>query len=293
MKDIFKTYFGGNKFRWFLLAVVSVGLFTGLVLVKWNQDIRREAATLTAVYSFSTSTIKVVPGSNFSVSIILATGGQGIVGSDVLVRLDNTRHRLVTMNKSTNTSFNNIFKTYAPIKTDCSFDTAKVVNTANTSGLIEFGVVAFDPVDTNCTSTPSSNGSLTGTFNGTANVASLTFEAKPAVGDSVIRYVPSNGYSDTGYTSTTDSNVVIAQTSANPEDILQTPSSVVTVSYCYDFAGGSSVNIGDIQLVAAGYGHTPTTPSTKYQARFDLNNNQRIDIGDIQPVAGQYGKSCI
>src|SRR3990172_2914890 len=100
MKEIFRTYFEGNKLRWILLTVVSVGLFAGLVLVKRVQDIRRQAATLTAVYSFSTSIIKVVPGSNFSVSIILATGGQGIVGSDVLFRLYNTKNKLISINKS-------------------------------------------------------------------------------------------------------------------------------------------------------------------------------------------------
>lgn len=282
-----------DRFKVLGLGVLVAGLVAGLVLVRQVQDIReRAAAARTASLAFSVTQLKVVPGNVYPVGVTLATGGQSIVGADVLVRFDQSRLALESISGSGNSGFSNIFRTYAPIRDDCTFDTGRVVVEANARGVTEFGVAAFDPQGTGCDpNNPSEAGRVTGAFNGSATAATLTFAVRPGTGASQVRFIPSSGVTDAGYSLTTDSNVVLG--GAAPEDILQTPGSIVTVNYCYDFAGGGTVNVGDIQAVAAAYAYTPGTIDTKYQARFDLNNNGRIDIGDIQPIAAQYLNSCI
>jgi hypothetical protein len=278
----------------FEVSVIAASLMVGVVLVTQRQLFNQKAATnKTASLTFSTSKINVVPGGTCSVGVNLSTGGQGVRGADIMVEFNKSKQTFSGFTKSSAANVSNVFKVVAPIKTDCSIDTSSMVASANANGVVQIGLIAADPGGTNCAlPSPMASGALTGPFNDSGSVGILTFIAKPSTGDSTM------GFKYSAADATTDSNVLIAAlptgtTAGSSGDILAAPSSTVTVSYCYDYAGGNSVNVGDIQQVAAAYNQTSSQPSTKYQAKFDLNNNGKIDIGDIQPVAGQYGKSCL
>jgi hypothetical protein len=57
-----------------------------------------------------------------------------------------------------------------------------------------------------------------------------------------------------------------------------------------DVNGDCSVNMIDIQQVAARYG--AFYGSLLYSAKYDLNGDRQIDVRDIQAVAAAFGQTC-
>jgi hypothetical protein len=216
MKDLV-TYIKKNKSQLLpigILVFLALMTFISLLITKRTQELRSKAAADTAVLSFSPTSTTIAPNNTFNVAVILNTGNQAVVASDILVQFDRTKLTLVSIAQPS--PLNATFKTYAPITSTGAFDTAKVVNDANLNGIAEFGIVSFDYA----TST------ITSPFNGVLSpVATLTFQAKSGTsGTSSITY------KFDGATATTDSNVVINPTSATAEDILLAPTSTVAVT---------------------------------------------------------------
>lgn len=291
-----------------LAILLFLGLATILVLTvaRRTTELRTKAVSYTGVLSFNPTSMSLQPGATMTtpVSVIMNTGNQTVVGADILVKFPTDKLELVSLTKEAHNSF----KTFAPVTSSGAFDTNKVVSTANSTGVVEFGIVTFDW----------GASTVTSAFNGTFSpVSKLTFKAKAGVtGTAEITYV----YTAQG--NTTDSNIVHNPTSGDPEDILAQPTSKVTVSFggpstssapspsnqpsptvgtcntCYNFDASSDGKIGilDVLQVANRFGSSTGQPN--YGALYDIycSNNQPdgvINIMDVLQVANRFGQnSC-
>jgi|SRR3989344_2874438 len=312
----------GEKYRRFLPLLILIGLtvvtFLTLSLTRISQELRSRAAVDTAILSFSPSTVNINPNQTFNVATILNTNGQAIVGADIIVQFDQTKLTLETVTLPS--PLPATFQTYAPVTTSGGFDAAKVVADANTSGLAQFGLIAF-----NWTTEQ-----LTTPFNGVISpMATLTFRAKTGTsGGTAI------SYKYDGATATTDSNVVIAPAGGDPEDILAnvfSPVAVIiggaspapsptssplpsptptalpspsaspvvspssspvncTVRQCGDYNASGAVDVQDIIRVANRWGLS--TGQTNFDILYDLNCDGTINILDIQREANSWGGVC-
>lgn len=195
------------------LLIITIGITAWLV--GQRQEIRSKATLDTAFLTFSPTTLSTNPTSNsFDVAVILNTGNQAVVGADILVQFDETKLFLVDVIKPP--TIHSTFKTYAPITSNGNLDSQKIIDNANTNGIAEFGLLAFDQV-TN-TATPAFQGIM-------SPVITLRFIPRIGIsGSTTIQFK----YDETN--TTTDSNIIIASGGNSlPEDILAAPTSIVSV----------------------------------------------------------------
>jgi|GEM_PF-3078699 len=174
-----------------------------------------------ATLTLSPKTVSVVPGATFStpISVSLNTNGESAVAVDVSIAFDTSKLTLIDLTKETNA----IFKTYLPLNTYRNFDKDRVITKANTSGLIEFGLISFD------VSGNGGNGAATGAVLGIMDpVSKLTFKAKSGIVD---KTNISFKFNSPG--STADANVIVNAPGTDPRDVLAKPTAVVLVDIAY------------------------------------------------------------
>ncbi len=265
------NYVRENKSRLMPLAILLfLGLATILVLQlsRRSQELRTKAVSYTGTLSFNPTSVSLQPGATMTtpISVILNTGNQSAVGADILVQFDQTKLELTNITKETHANF----KTYAPVDANGNFDTAKVVSTANSTGVVEFGIVTFDWAASNVTN------AFTGIF---SPVSRLTFRAKPGVsGTTTI------SFKYTAQGNTTDSNIVHNPAAGDPEDILQQPTSQVTVSF-----GGASTTASPSPSPSTVPSPSLGTCNTCYN--FDASADGKIGILDVLNVANRFGST--
>ena len=218
-----------NRRGLFIILLLLLGLFLGLVAVRQTQLFKKKAALAdSASLSFAPlSTTTYSPGNSFSVTARLNTGSQSIVGSDILVNFNSNQLSLtgITINPTGNSNLNSTSATFAPVTSTGTFDVNRVINCANNGstsgcpsgqGTAEFGFVRFNWATNLPTTAYSTNGS-------TIDVATLSFQVKSTApaGTNPIKFV------FTSLSSTTDSNVTAA---AAVEDILTAPTSQLNIT---------------------------------------------------------------
>ncbi|MGB9911098.1 MAG: Ig-like domain-containing protein [Microgenomates group bacterium] len=200
-----------------IFLVLSISAFAIFNLINKKQNLLSRAYNLTANLSFSPTTIEVNPDEVFNVpiSVILVNNEQEAVALDILINFDKNKLTLLNITQEPH----GVFKTYLPLNKENNFDIEQIINKANNSGLIEFGMVAFD-INAN-----NQKGGLSGSFKGVINpVTKLTFKAKPeATGTTTINFVYE------GENVLKDSNVIINPAETSPQDILAKPTSYVFV----------------------------------------------------------------
>lgn len=201
----------------FLIAALGAGLQLISAKIIFRNKAASQNATLGLPASLNTKT-----GESFTVPVALNTAGASIRGVDIKIHFDTSR--LIVQSISPIANQNTSLKTFAPINSSNNFDAERVINTANTSGNIEFSALTADLI----------SGSITPAFNGTTILANLTFIARQD-GQTAIGF-------DFGLNSTTDSNVVSSD--IIPADILNSVSNM-------------TITIGDTQETTP----TPTTTS--------------------------------
>lgn len=225
-----------------ILVLFSIGSFFVTSRLREKQQISSQAATSTAILTLAPSTINVSPNQAFSlpISVILNTNGQAIVGADIQINFDNYKLVLTGITKETS----NIFKTYLPSDTNGNFNTDSVIAKANNTGLVEFGISAFD------FSANNGAGGTTGSFNGLISpVSKLTFQVKPeAVGTTTLSFNYQPG-------TLTDSNIIINPAGNNPQDVLAQPTSSVLINLILPTAI-------PLPTAAASLSETPIPPQT-------------------------------
>lgn len=264
-------YVRENKSRLMPLAILLfLGLATILVMTvaKRSQELRTKAVSYTATLSFTPTTVSVNPGATFTtpIAVNLNSGTQSMVGADILVKFDQTKLTLTTITKPTHATF----KTYAPVDTSGNFDMNKVITTANSTGLVEFGIVSFDWAASNVT--PAFTGAI-------SPVTQLTFQAKSTASGSTAITFKYDGQGNT-----TDSNVVYNPATGDPEDILAAPTSQVTVT----FAGTSPQPSSSI-FPSPSIGPSPSTGVCNTCYNFNASSDGAIDIIDVLNVANRFG----
>ncbi len=76
-----------NFAKLILPLILVAGLIAGLILVKQNQNPARKAAPSTSIYVVPASQSKT-PGSTFSYSVKIDTGGNAVTGIDIKMNFD-------------------------------------------------------------------------------------------------------------------------------------------------------------------------------------------------------------
>ena len=233
------------------LTVFSMLLVGGIVYLNRNKLFVRGVTTIapSATLTFSPETINTSPGSSFNVVVNLNTGGVGVVGTDLLIRFNKD----LLLLEDILVSGNSILRSVMPATSGGAFNRQLVLDCANRgshngltpacsrgAGIIQIGLAAYDW----------SSNKTTGMYTGNFPAATLSFKAVNA-GQSSIRFIPTEGVTNTNFTTTTDSNVVAIPSGGDPLDILITPTSRVRV------------NVADLTLITP----TPTpkvtlTPTT-------------------------------
>lgn len=294
-----------------ILLVLAIVIFFTLRAAQQNQDQRSQAAVDNGQLTFAnlSSGCNASTPATCTVTISMNGSGQTVVGADILVTFDRTKLQLAS-NGIVPPTNRGVYSTYAPVDTNGNFNVSQVVSTANSTGVVEFGIVSFNWAGNTLTSpNPSSSVVL--------NVATLTFnKVAGQTGSTPI------SFRNDGITATTDSNIVVNPVGGDPEDILQplpyanssvnvvltstTPSStpqatpVATATpapsgstcpaTCFNFGGSSTVDIQDITLVANRWGQTVNATNAIY----NLNCDTVINVVDITLVANRWGQtSCL
>ena len=79
---------------------------------------------------------------------------------------------------------------------------------------------------------------------------------------------------------TTDPSPILWRGDLNQHEV----NLAATSSVCYDFNNSGTVDVGDIQIVAAAWGATDPASLDLY----DFNENEAVDVGDLQIIADQW-----
>jgi regulation of enolase protein 1 (concanavalin A-like superfamily) len=107
----------------------------------------------------------VAPNQTFTIPVSINTDNQTISSADVLISYDRNYLILTAITPVANTT--TPLKTFVPVTTSNTFDTAQVVSQASQSGQIRFGAITYDPAAQ----------AVTSAYNGTTVLANLTFKA--------------------------------------------------------------------------------------------------------------------
>lgn len=198
-----------------LLGSLVVALILAFVVFRKRRVERVETSLDTATLAFSPTQINTSPGDTFQILILLNTGNQLIVGTDVVVKFDETNLTLRDITQPPHP----ILKTFVPIvASGTAFDKTEVINTANSTGDLRFGVVTYD-LET---------GNADVTFSGAMNpLATLTFKVKANSSTETIKPITFH-YVNT--LSVNDSNVVARFSPGSAKDVLIKPSSSVAIT---------------------------------------------------------------
>lgn len=157
------------------------------------------------------SNVSTSPGSSFDLPILLANSSSSpLRGVDLKLRFNPQYLTLLSLNPIATSSTS--FKTYLPtVKgSNGSFDEEKVIVSANTTGVIDFGLITFDYA-TKATTAP---------FTQSTQVAVLRFQAKPTLSNATttVSFIYAIGASD-------ETNIIPA--SNPPYDLLVDPAQLV------------------------------------------------------------------
>jgi len=278
------TFLGQSKKFWFLAVsflVVIGGLLAGLVLVQQRQVIEKQAAVANAQLSFSPESFTdLEPNDSVQVTVMVNPMNQPIVAVDTVVNFNNSILQLQSVQPGTVSS--NRSWTAAPItsETNCafSFDT----NAANSSGRLEFGMVAFDcPAEV-----------LADPISIVINdLARLNFVVRPDAAAGTYNNAISFKYD--GDRNTTDANIVIdpAANGDVVEDILQAPTSTVNLSVVSVGPDKASLTF-KVKLQGIGTNNnntdTRTATVTLKQAGQVVATYDNVTIANVNDNTGHY-----
>ena len=276
------------------VLVVLLLLFAGVALVlniRNRQELRREAAAPNPNVSLQIGTNATNPavGATFPVDVTMSftgtTGSRNVYGVDLKFTFDQAKLEVASIARGTGlgdgcTSGSSLPVVLAPVvsETDCTFKatgTGGVIPTANSSGVLEFGVVPFDwNASSSATYQPTPINLAAGTA---MKVSTVTFRVKAgAAGTANVTLV------GTG-TSTVDTNVAGISSVANGSEVGDVLSSI-------NPAAGINVTIGG--------GVTPTTTATptpggQCPASLDVNGDGIFNVGDYAAIVANYGCSPV
>ncbi|OGC46130.1 hypothetical protein A2793_00075 [candidate division WWE3 bacterium RIFCSPHIGHO2_01_FULL_38_45] len=268
-----KLYLSKNSIIVTVLTVFSMLLAGGFVFFNRNKLFVKGVTSISpsAVLTFSPNTINTAPGSSFNVVVNLNTGGVGVVGTDLLIRFNKD----LLLLEDILVSGNSILKSVLPVTSSGAFNRQLVLACANTgshngstsacsrgAGIIQVGLAAYDW----------SSNTTTGMYTGNFPAATLSFKAKKS-GQSSIRFIPTEGVTNTNFTTTTDSNVVAIPTGGDPLDVLITPKSRVRV------------NVDDLTLITTTPSPTPTPTPT------DANTVSLYPVADTYVTSAEPNKN--
>lgn len=184
-------------------------IFCLIIITSLQKSAYASQSTLT----FSPTQITTSPNQTFNVNVNLDTQGNSIGGVDVIIHFDNTNLTLQTVSNRGNS----LLKTVLPINQSLEFDSAGLVNLANTTGKIQIGYAAYD-LDTN---------TVNAGFNGLQSpLFTLSFQTKSTAVTNIapIRF----DYIQAG--STIDTNIIKMPINGVVEEVFQMPSSQVTIN---------------------------------------------------------------
>jgi len=167
----------------FVVCFFGLGTAIGLLIFFSGKSLLTRASTAQASLRFKPDHIVTMQNEAVTVQVVLNTGKAAVRGSDVVISYDPTFLRLQTVTPLASTY--TAFKTYVPMDQNRQFNMTKVVNTANLSGRVEFGVLAADM----------QNEILTKPVNGNLALAELTFIVQKD-GMSYVRFLESKSNSE-------------------------------------------------------------------------------------------------
>jgi hypothetical protein len=261
-----------------LLAAVAIGVF----LVKQEQAFRNKAASVTSSLIFSTNKISAESGEKFSVDVILNTGGQEIVGVDVLINFDPKVAKLISIKLPQR----KILSTYLPLSedSDLTFNEEKVVACANSGehkgsrvncpfseGKIGFAAFSYDFQD------ETKKSAYVGIINPLVTLIFKVDESVSDVSDVFMFDFAGNGVSY-------DTNVSAVSPDALPEDVLMKPDSFVTVA------------VGDVEFSSVSLPDdldTGYVPRLRVPSDGDINEDGVVSEEDLELVLGSWGEAGV
>lgn len=141
--------------------VSGCGLVTSLILTKERQIVEKRAAGGQGAYLSLLPSLTVGNGQEFSLPVMLGTDGVEIIGVDVVLNFDKNFLELTDVIPGPDPRPNTYtypFGTYLPVDNNGNFNVQAVKNSANSSGKIEIGAVAFNWASEQAT--PGFNGTL-------------------------------------------------------------------------------------------------------------------------------------
>jgi len=204
-----------------IIAIILslIGVTAGAILIREKTGFVKKAAGETATLSFTPTSVQLARGRSTAINLVVNPSSKPIVGVDVIVKFDTN---YLTLSSITPRPDLSNLKTFAPIDTQGNFNSAQVISRANSTGIIEFGAVAYQW-------NPEPGVVLAGQISSINPLATLNFVAKSsaALGPTTVAY----SYQALG--ATTDSNIVkqwLASSEPRPADYLASPTTKTTIT---------------------------------------------------------------
>lgn len=289
------------------LAVLFIGLVAVLVLVKQRQVIQKKAAGGTATMTLIPSTVTVNAGQDFTIDVNVNSQTVPVSGVDVIVDYSAggigkiSLKSIVPQNNIINQTNATNLMTYVPILTDGTFDFNTVKTKADTTGIVEFGAVAFQyrPSDPP-TPIPSPTTIPSNPINA-VSIAKLTFTANTAGTFNIITKVDAaNPTTDTNIVDTNAADIwnQASSTTSVTINAATTPTPTVTPTGVVPTVTPTVTNAPTPTPTTPAPTVTPTTPpvptATPVVHKRDINgdgvvNGQDLSTLIIQPYPCTFG----
>jgi hypothetical protein len=255
----------------FALSLLVSVIFLTVRLTEERQEMRKEAvADYVASLSLAPTQVELEPNESFTLDVILDTGGEAVVGVDVILYFDSDLLEVVDIAPN-----HSAFKTFVPFSTD---NWVKRNQNNPSRSTIEFGAVIFDQ----------GQDQVTGPVSGVINpLITIAFRARSGSQSAIF-------FGFEGLGATRDSNVVVVS-GEEVSDILQDPSendcqvtisngATVTPTPTPGCDYTCDVNEDGVEDVSD-YNHLQTCLFDTYPfdccPKCDLNCDDKVDAGDV------------
>lgn len=291
-----------------MLILLGIGLFAATRLTGLRQILKSRASLDRGAIELGTNKTTII-GQEFEIPVVLSLKGQEIVAVDVVLSFDNNSLELTDITLKPD-SANNKLTTYLPKDSNNGFNKAKVLQTASSTGKIEFSAVCFSA--TGCPQGQSQD------LKETNPLAILKFKTLKT-GDTAVNVLYSPGKTNNSNLITRAKEQIISNstplsikvtsntpvTTTPPTVFIPTTYSISGTMYVSSgpYTGGFSVGSSEGGNVSNGsssgkYSVTnlPLTPSngSYYQLTFSIPSGYRVIGSDLAgwSCGGAQGVAC-
>ncbi len=253
-----------------LLSIIAAGVSLSLFINPLNLTHASGNGSMSL-----TPSITGTPGQIITTPVMINTSGQNITGADISLQFDKT---VLELTNIVIYPENSSLKDFLPVDFSTSppvFAKTQIINSAKTTGIIEFSAITIGPTDV-----------FNGVLDKSQPLASLQFKVLSNSPTSVIFNHTPNSTTDSNLVGPGEVEILSAVTNMNvnqPNQPVTYPESTPTPKPG-DTDNDNDVDIFDYNNLLTNFGKTGSGVSG------DFDTNNKVDIFDYNILLTNYGK---